>query len=82
MAFIYDAINFSVLNQCTIFLGVCTNELPRGNNVLYSVWVSFAEIYNERVYDLFESVTRGKRRKEMKLLTDKEGRVYIKGIYF
>ena len=46
---------------------------------LYAVWVNFIEIYNERVYDLFEQPQRGKKRKELKLLADKEGRVYIKG---
>jgi len=47
--------------------------------MLFSIWVSFAEIYNERVYDLFQVMEKGKKRKELKLMSDKEGQVYIKG---
>lgn len=53
------------------------------SSTLYSVWVSFAELYNERVYDLLDTSTFGKnkRRKELKLMQDRNGYVYIKGIY-
>jgi len=47
---------------------------------VYSIWVSFAEVYNERVYDLFDSVTNARRRRrELKIFQDKQGHVYIKG---
>ncbi|CAG7729427.1 unnamed protein product [Allacma fusca] len=68
-----------ILNINSVPQSSSHNQYPP-NVELYAVWVSFAEIYNERVYDLFENVTRGKRRKELKLLTDKEGRVYIKDL--
>ncbi|XP_015600828.1 kinesin-like protein KIF20A isoform X1 [Cephus cinctus] len=45
----------------------------------YSVWVSFAEIYNETIYDLL-SVEPQKRRLPLKLATDNRGRAFIKGL--
>ncbi|KZC15173.1 Kinesin-like protein subito, partial [Dufourea novaeangliae] len=45
----------------------------------YSVWVSFAEIYNEIVYDLLSNETQ-KKRTSLKLATDVQGRAFIKGL--
>ncbi|KZC14418.1 Kinesin-like protein subito, partial [Dufourea novaeangliae] len=45
----------------------------------YSVWVSFAEIYNEIVYDLLSNETQ-KKRTPLKLATDVQGRAFIKGL--
>ena len=45
----------------------------------YSVWVSFAEIYNEIVYDLLSNETQ-KKRTPLKLATDSQGRAFIKGL--
>lgn len=49
--------------------------------VKFSVWVSFAEIYNEQIFDLLESVPKKKnaRRICLKLSEDKNGSPYIKG---
>ncbi|XP_046400385.1 kinesin-like protein KIF20A isoform X2 [Ischnura elegans] len=51
--------------------------------VKYSVWVSFAEIYNECVYDLLEFLP-GKgpnmKRSKLNLVTDYSGNTYIKGL--
>ena len=54
----------------------------------FAVWVSFAEIYNENIYDLFEKLPEVKnggndrkpRRLPLKLAEDKNGTVYIKGL--
>ena len=54
----------------------------------YAIWVSFAEIYNENIYDLFEKMPEVKnkgdkpRRTPLKLADDKGGPqfVYIKGL--
>ncbi|XP_015594412.1 kinesin-like protein KIF20A isoform X1 [Cephus cinctus] len=58
-------------------------EYPKRQNVSvnaqYSVWVSFAEIYNETIYDLL-SVESQKRRIPLKLATDNHGRAFIKGL--
>lgn len=45
----------------------------------YSVWVSFAEIYNEIVYDLLSNECQ-KKRTPLKLATDSHGRTFIKGL--
>ena len=53
--------------------------------VKFSVWVSFAEIYNEQIYDLLELVPQKKknyRRPCLKLSEDKNGSPYIKGKIF
>ena len=54
----------------------------------FAIWVSFAEIYNENIYDLFEKLPEVKngghdhrpRRLPLKLADDKNGAVYIKGL--
>ena len=47
----------------------------------FSVWVSFAEIYNEKIFDLLEPCPTGKgiKRKNLRLGDDKNGNPYIKG---
>nr|XP_012220957.1 PREDICTED: kinesin-like protein KIF20B isoform X1 [Linepithema humile] len=45
----------------------------------YSIWVSFAEIYNEIVYDLLSTEPQ-KKRMPLKLGTDSNGRAFIKGL--
>jgi len=47
----------------------------------YLIWLSFAEIYNEYVYDLLEMLPTGhnERRKSLKLSEDRTRNVYIKG---
>lgn len=45
----------------------------------YSIWVSFAEIYNEIVYDLLSNECQ-KKRTPLKLATDSQGRAFIKGL--
>ena len=50
-------------------------------NIKFSVWVSFAEIYNEQIFDLLEPMPKKKnaRRPCLKLSEDKNGSPYIKG---
>jgi kinesin family protein 20 len=51
-----------------------------GQEVVFSIWVSFAEVYNENVYDLLEPIgTRKQRRQNLALGEDNKGQVYIKG---
>ena len=51
--------------------------------VKFSVWVSFAEIYNETVYDLLEPCPtgKGKKRTTLRLGDDTNGNPYIKGAF-
>ena len=58
-------------------------QLQQGSQ--YAIWISFAEIYNENIYDLFEKLPEVKngekpRRCPLKLADDKNGTVYIKGL--
>ncbi|XP_071828189.1 uncharacterized protein [Apostichopus japonicus] len=50
--------------------------------VKFSIWVSFAEIYNEYIYDLLEAMPRTKkvRRQALKLSEDKNGSIFVKGL--
>ena len=63
------------------------SEIDLGETTLhYGVWVSFAEIYNENIYDLFEKIPEVKnkndkpRRAPLKLADDKGNSTYIKGL--
>ena len=51
--------------------------------VKFCIWVSFAEIYNEHVYDLFDPTPtgKGKKRTVLKLCGDKKGNPFIKGVW-
>lgn len=48
--------------------------------IKFSVWVSFAEIYNEQIFDLLEPIPKKKttRRPVLRLSDDKNGSPYIK----
>ncbi len=56
------------------------------NQFNYAIWVSFAEIYNENVYDLLEKMPEPKykgdrpRRMPLKIAEDRGGYAYIKGL--
>ncbi|KAJ7316616.1 hypothetical protein JRQ81_002778 [Phrynocephalus forsythii] len=52
-----------------------------GEDVQYSVWVSFFEIYNELIYDLLDSSVLGPNRKRptLRLCEDQTGNPYVKG---
>ncbi|KAK7093265.1 hypothetical protein V1264_007051 [Littorina saxatilis] len=50
--------------------------------IRFSVWVSFAEIYNEQIFDLLEPLPKKKNAKRpvLKLSDDRRGSPYIKGL--
>ena len=50
--------------------------------VKFSVWVSYAEIYNETIFDLLEPCPtgKGKKRTTLRLGDDANGNPYIKGM--
>ena len=50
--------------------------------VKFSVWVSFAEIYNETIFDLLEPCPtgKGKKRTTLRLGDDSNVNPYIKGM--
>ncbi len=50
------------------------------NSCYYSVWVSYAEIYNEFIYDLLgDAHVTGKTRSALKLQDDKNHNQFIRG---
>jgi kinesin family member 20 len=55
-------------------------KLP--TDVQYAVFCSFAEIYNEQIFDLLvpPSNKRTARRQALLLREDRQGRPYIKGL--
>lgn len=52
-------------------------ELEESEDLSISVWVSFAEIYNEQIYDLLAGVTNKKERVRLKLGQSKDD-IFIK----
>ena len=55
-------------------------ELENGENLQFSIWVSFAEIYNEFIYDLLaEAPKKRQHRPALKLAEDKNHNHFIKG---
>ena len=58
-----------------------TIDVEAQGPVKFSVWVSFAEIYNEIIYDLLEPcpMEKGKKRTTLRLGDDTNGNPYIKG---
>ena len=67
--------------------GRCSDALSNDTeHIKYSVWISFAEIYNENIHDLLEKLPEAKhkgdkpRRLPLKLAEDRGGAVYIKGL--
>ena len=55
-------------------------ELEDSSDVCYSVWVSFAEIYNEFIYDLLgEEPKNGRNRPSLRLAEDRNHNHFIKG---
>lgn len=46
----------------------------------FALWISFAEVYNEQIFDLLEPLNvKEKKRTVLKLGEDKNGQPYIKG---
>ena len=70
-----------------LFPGLATRDKDetkldiRHSNISYSVWISFAEIYNENIHDLFRKVPMNKKKRPtMKLCEDRSGNTYVKGL--
>lgn len=56
-------------------------SLNMDNNIKFSLWVSFFEIYNECIYDLLVPVSsKFQKRKMLRLSQDIKGFSFIKGI--
>ncbi|XP_069696566.1 kinesin-like protein KIF20A [Periplaneta americana] len=54
-------------------------DIEGNTSDVFSVWVSFAEIYNENIFDLLE-FSRGENKQKLLLGQDENSEVYIKGL--
>ncbi len=58
----------------------------KNDDINYAVWISFAEIYNENIYDMLERMPAPKRKGDkpkkipLKLAEDRNGSIYVKGL--
>ena len=53
------------------------------DNITYSVWVSFCEIYQDNCYDLLRKVQDSKKkggRQTLRLCEERDGLPYVKGL--
>ncbi|XP_041050203.1 kinesin-like protein KIF20A isoform X2 [Carcharodon carcharias] len=58
-----------------------TVVLRQEQNIHYSIWVSFFEIYNELAYDLLDTAPAANRKRQtLKLCEDKNGNTYVKDL--
>ncbi|CAL1537472.1 unnamed protein product, partial [Lymnaea stagnalis] len=57
-------------------------EVEDQGKILFCVWVSFAEIYNEQIFDLLEPLPTKKnsRRPALRICDDRNGNPYVKGL--
>ncbi|XP_043258527.1 kinesin-like protein KIF20B [Colletes gigas] len=67
----------SLDNSCLLIPELEDREI-RGEDAMSSVWLSFAQIYNDKVYDLL--VVDDQERYPLKLTVRKDGSTYVKGL--
>jgi len=85
-----DSLDLSRLEQ--MFPGLSSRDKETATvdvhdaNITYTIWISFAEIYNENIYDLLQKVPVSKqktekiRRNPLKLADDRNGSTFVKGL--
>uniref|UniRef100_A0A8C6MRT1 Kinesin family member 20B n=1 Tax=Mus spicilegus TaxID=10103 RepID=A0A8C6MRT1_MUSSI len=82
----YDVLCGHLTNSLTIpefeeSMNSCDQSSLNVDNIKYSVWVSFFEIYNESIYDLFVPVSsKFQKRKMLRLSQDIKGYSFIKDL--
>lgn len=82
----YDAISGSLTNSLNISdfeesMKDCEQASLNMDNIKFSLWVSFFEIYNECIYDLFVPVSsKFQKRKILRLSQDVKGYSFIKDL--
>ncbi|XP_034253086.1 kinesin-like protein KIF20A [Thrips palmi] len=56
-------------------------DMANDSDVVYGVWISFAEVYNESIFDLLDPmVTRNRKRIPLRLAQDAEGSTYVRDL--
>ncbi|XP_036903214.1 kinesin-like protein KIF20B isoform X5 [Sturnira hondurensis] len=82
----YDAISGNLTNSLNISdfeesMKDCEQASLNMDNIKFSLWVSFFEIYNECIYDLFVPVSsKFQKRKMLRLSQDVKGYSFIKDL--
>ncbi|XP_035882875.1 kinesin-like protein KIF20B isoform X2 [Phyllostomus discolor] len=82
----YDAISGSLTNSLNISdfeesMKDCEQASLNMDNIKFSLWVSFFEIYNECIYDLFVPIlSKFQKRKMLRLSQDVKGYSFIKDL--
>lgn len=57
-------------------------DVNNDSDVVYGVWISFAEVYNEAIFDLLDPMlTKNRKRIPLKLAQDAEGNTFIRGVW-
>lgn len=67
------------LQNVESFLNLSDCLVKEDDGYLYSIWISFFEIYNEGIFDLLRTNEEGKNV-QLKLVVDKNGNNYLKGV--
>ena len=87
--FFFSSVSESFDSTSDLFVGVENRvreetavSVTDQGQVQFSVWVSFAEIYNEQIFDLLVPIPKNKngRRPVLSIQDDKNGSPYIKGM--
>ncbi|XP_045710570.1 kinesin-like protein KIF20B isoform X5 [Phyllostomus hastatus] len=82
----YDAISGSLTNSLNVSdfeesMKDCEQASLNMDNIKFSLWVSFFEIYNECIYDLFVPISsKFQKRKMLRLSQDVKGYSFIKDL--
>eukprot|EP01117_Protostelium_nocturnum_P017423 TRINITY_DN7090_c0_g3_i2.p1 TRINITY_DN7090_c0_g3~~TRINITY_DN7090_c0_g3_i2.p1 ORF type:complete len:956 (-),score=372.15 TRINITY_DN7090_c0_g3_i2:59-2896(-) len=57
-----------------------TLVLPTNRNSKFTIFISYLEIYNEKVFDLLDEVISAEKRNALKLKEDKSGHLFVKDL--
>nr|KAF7390577.1 hypothetical protein H0235_017739 [Vespula pensylvanica] len=69
----------SLENSERSIIGLGSKRDECNGESMYAVWLSFAEIYNDNIYDLLD-FEEPLRNRPLKLIGDKNGLTYVKGL--
>lgn len=80
LALLAGSVGASMLEDLSVHEDHVIEMDTQDGNLSFSIWVSFAEIYNEFIYDLLaDEPLLGKTRPSLKLSDDRHRNPFIKG---
>lgn len=77
-----DQLNFNSVEKIFDLLKIGKKPTLDHDNVTYTVWVTYSEVYNESIYDLLVNNSANQKRTPLRLSLDQNKNVYVKGILF